>query len=225
MSTTQTEALRLAEQYDHGDPAAHGNAWKVAVCNELRRLHAENADLRAQLAERTAPGTAIGVTCYTAADMATASAQGFRDGVASLAANAGSEPVYQARYRGGFWQDSSRERFEYLKHPENTLAEDWETRPLYTHPSPPEGMGAAREPQAGCVVIGEKFQRAWLRLDELPGTMMIGPEGRFGPVPASTSAWVTTSDSERARHLAEGKPMLEVWLTPPSSAQREVSNG
>lgn len=42
MSTqpTQPEALRLAEQYDHGDPAAHGNAWKVAVCNELRRLHA-----------------------------------------------------------------------------------------------------------------------------------------------------------------------------------------
>lgn len=42
MSTqpTQLEALRLAEQYDHGDPAAHGNAWKVAVCNELRRLHA-----------------------------------------------------------------------------------------------------------------------------------------------------------------------------------------
>ena len=42
------EALRLAEQYDHGDPAAHGNAWKAAVCTELRRLHAENEALRTQ---------------------------------------------------------------------------------------------------------------------------------------------------------------------------------
>ena len=39
------EALRLAEQYDHGDPAAHGNAWKAAVCTELRRL----AELEAQI--------------------------------------------------------------------------------------------------------------------------------------------------------------------------------
>jgi hypothetical protein len=39
------EALRLAEQYDHGDPAAHGNAWKAAVCTELRRL----AKLEAQI--------------------------------------------------------------------------------------------------------------------------------------------------------------------------------
>ena len=70
---------------------------------------------------------------FTAADMATASAQGFRDGVASLSANAG-EPVYQARYQKGFWQDSSRERCEYLQNPENTCAEDWETRILYTRP-------------------------------------------------------------------------------------------
>ena len=39
------EALRLAEQYDHGGPAAHGNAWKAAVCTELRRL----AELEAQI--------------------------------------------------------------------------------------------------------------------------------------------------------------------------------
>ena len=53
---------------------------------------------------------------------------------ASLSANAGSEPVYQARYQKGFWQDSSRERCEYLQNPENTCAEDWETRILYTRP-------------------------------------------------------------------------------------------
>ena len=39
------EALRLAEQYDHGDPATYGNAWKAAVCTELRRL----AELEAQI--------------------------------------------------------------------------------------------------------------------------------------------------------------------------------
>lgn len=33
------DTLRLAEMYDFGDPAAHGNAWKSAVCTELRRLH------------------------------------------------------------------------------------------------------------------------------------------------------------------------------------------
>ena len=71
---------------------------------------------------------------FTAADMATASAQGFRDGVASISANAESEPVYQARYQKGFWQDSSLERCEYLQNPENTCAEDWETRILYTRP-------------------------------------------------------------------------------------------
>ena len=44
------EALRLAEQYDHGDPATHGNAWKAAVCTELRRQHTRIAELEAQLA-------------------------------------------------------------------------------------------------------------------------------------------------------------------------------
>lgn len=42
----QSEALRLAEQYDYGDPVAHSNTWKAAVCNELRRLHAENTTLQ-----------------------------------------------------------------------------------------------------------------------------------------------------------------------------------
>ena len=46
---TQPEALRLAEQYDHGDPAAHGNAWKAAVCTELRRQHARIAELESEL--------------------------------------------------------------------------------------------------------------------------------------------------------------------------------
>lgn len=53
----------------------------------------------------------------------------------------GGKPVYQASYKGGFWQDSSRERHEYLKTPEGSLATDWELRVLYTTPQP-----VAREP-------------------------------------------------------------------------------
>ena len=75
---------------------------------------------------KDAPATAVFI-----ADLRKALA---RDGVASVSANAESEPVYQSRYQNGFWQDSSRERCEYLKNPENTCAEDWETRILYTRP-------------------------------------------------------------------------------------------
>lgn len=137
---TQPEALRLTEiarycfrsegmsdppeQFESptGDMVDYFD--HVAIEKELL---ARITELESQLAQR-----------FDAADMATASAQGFRDGVASV--SAGSELVYQARYQKGFWQDSSRERYEYLQNPENTCAEDWETRILYTHPSPQEGM-------------------------------------------------------------------------------------
>lgn len=73
-------------------------------------------------------------------------------------------------------------------------------------------------------VVGEKFQRAWIQLDQLPGTMMVGPEGRFGPIPASTSAWITTSEEERDRCLSAGKPMLEMWLAAaPKAAQAQAA--
>ena len=101
---------------------------------------------------------------YTAADMATASAQWFGDGAASLAASVDSELVYQARYQKGFWQDSSRERNEYLQNPENTCAEDWETRILYTHPPTEQAEGwvsvEERLPEPGTPVlldIGKKY--------------------------------------------------------------------
>lgn len=77
---------------------------------------------------------------------------------------------------------------------------------------------------APTTVVGEKFQRAWVQLDQLPGTMMVGPEGRFGPIPASTSAWITTSEEERDRCLSAGKPMLEVWLAAaPKAAQAQAA--
>ena len=124
MSKKQPESLRLAEMLtaDEWPGSVTLVSYARECVAELLRQHARITELESQLAQR-----------FDAADMATAAAQGFRDGVASLSANAG-EPVYQARYQKGFWQDSSRERCEYLQHPEITCAEDWETRILYTRP-------------------------------------------------------------------------------------------
>ena len=77
MTTERPEALRLAS-----DIAASGQFTNLftldAAAAELRTQHARITELESQLAQR-----------FDAADVATASAQGFRDGVASLSANAG----------------------------------------------------------------------------------------------------------------------------------------
>ena len=44
----QPEALRLVEMYNFGDPAAHSNAWKSAVCTELCYLHIQVQKLEAE---------------------------------------------------------------------------------------------------------------------------------------------------------------------------------
>lgn len=92
---------------------------------------------------------------FDAADMATASAQGFRDGVTSLAASAVSEPVAWALFAENgnirIWSQKP------LQHP---------AMPLYTHPSPPEGMvggwialpGTLPEPGTPVLLdIGKKY--------------------------------------------------------------------
>ena len=78
MTTQQPEALRLAEILE-GDycPDWLYERGVDEVSAELRRQHARITELEAQLAQR-----------FDAADMATAAAQGFRDGVASLTAQA-----------------------------------------------------------------------------------------------------------------------------------------
>lgn len=94
---------------------------------------------------------------FDAADMATASAQGFRDGVASLAASAGSEPV-----PFGHWFTDDPKAFAtpgsgFLvgkEPPKNAI----NVIPLYTHPSPPEGMvggwqDIATAPAAGLILL------------------------------------------------------------------------
>lgn len=75
MTTQQPEALRLAEILEGG----YSLAWLYERGGyegsaELRRQHARITELESQLAQR-----------FDAADMATAAAQGFRDGEASAA--------------------------------------------------------------------------------------------------------------------------------------------
>lgn len=70
--------------------------------------------------------------------------------------------------------------------------------------------------------INNKFTRAWICLDQLPGVMMHGPEGLFGPVPASTSAWITTSEKERDSMVSEGHPMLPLYTTPQEPAANSL---
>lgn len=143
-------ALRLAAELDDGYPLT-GDAISAAA--ELRRQHARIAELEghlssirnegARIAELEAQLEAIGAggvsgpltgRAFDAADMASASAQGFRDGVASLAASAGSEPV--AIYHGRCVIDCGAHGhldMELLKMiPAGSK--------LYTHTSPPEGM-------------------------------------------------------------------------------------
>lgn len=72
MDTKQPEALRLADALEYCDASVARQA-----INELRSQHARITELESQLAQR-----------FDAADVATASAQGFWDGVASLTAQA-----------------------------------------------------------------------------------------------------------------------------------------
>ena len=114
---TQPEALRLAEILE-GDycPDWFYEQGVDEVSAELRRQHARITELESQLAQR-----------FDAADVATASAQGFRDGVASVSPV--SEPVaWMARLPSGS-EVFARTRDFYP-----------DAAPVYTHPSPQEGM-------------------------------------------------------------------------------------
>ena len=120
---------------------------------------------------------------------------------ASLAKR-GTEPSLLARINEAASLHASRTEFGEVIFP----ADRWDAFVLALAESAPSETPGAE------AIRGEHFVRAWLNLDKLPGGMMIGPEGKFGPVPASTSCWVTTSQRERDRFVASGKPMLEMWL-------------
>ena len=86
MNTQQSYALYLADELELGTfvPNVLQNeaALRQRAAAELRRQHARITELEAQLAQR-----------FDAEDMATASAQGFRDGVASLTAQAADRAI------------------------------------------------------------------------------------------------------------------------------------
>ena len=96
MTTQQPEALDLADWLE----AVGGGPSAKRCAALLREQHARIAELESELEAVGAGGVngplmgraSLQSPGFTAADMATASAQGFRDGVASLAASAG-EPV------------------------------------------------------------------------------------------------------------------------------------
>ena len=122
MTTQQPEALRLAEMLTADEWP--GNVTLVSYAREcvaeLLRIHAYCQELESQLAQR-----------FDATDMAAAAASGFRDGVASV--SVGSEPeAWMARLPSGS-EVFARTRDFYP-----------DAAPVYTHPSPPEGMAGWR---------------------------------------------------------------------------------
>ena len=74
-STEQPEINELCQWFNEGDGFKQGTAaphkWVLQANSEISRQHARIAELESQLAQR-----------FDAADMATAAAQGFRDGAA-----------------------------------------------------------------------------------------------------------------------------------------------
>ena len=121
MSTQQPEALpALIERFRglHFDHAPDG--WPAVRTREITALLDRITELESQLAQR-----------FDAADVATAAAQGFRDGAASV--SSGSEPVvWMARLPSGS-EVFARTRDFYP-----------DAAPVYTHPAPTEGMAGWR---------------------------------------------------------------------------------
>ena len=120
---TQPEALRLAAMLtaDEWPGSVTLVSYARECVAELLRQHARITALESQLAQR-----------FDAADMATAAAQGFRDGVASV--SAGSEPVATV-----FTMEALTPGGGVKYHATIHKALPAGTK-LYTHPYPKEGM-------------------------------------------------------------------------------------
>ena len=134
MSTQQPEALQCAADIEAQLEAIGAGGVSGPLIGQPQAM----PDL-SQLTERGAKAWA-GVDAqglregFTAADMATVSAQGFRDGVASV--SAGSEPVAEIGSAAGDCAAFGERALYPLVDIDRF---DYGTK-LYTHPSPPDGM-------------------------------------------------------------------------------------
>ena len=152
MTTQQPEALRLAEKISDIHCHTENEARAIAAAaDSLCSQHARIAELEAKLSS----------SGFTAADMATASAQGFRDGVASIAASAGSEPVAH------LWQHCETGRTRIVM-PDMIVGADasWQVvGPLYLGAAPPTAQAEGWrlvpvEPTAEMLRAGD--QKTWV---------------------------------------------------------------
>lgn len=178
----------------------------------------------------TRDDTVHGETYFTAADMATASAQGFRDGVASLAASAGSEPV---AWRID-WPDEP-----YLGHYFSEAPTDsGRCQPLYTHPSPPEGAGwinlPGTPPEPGTPVlldIGKKYpiRAMWAAKHTVEAHDEASPEWvDYDDVTDAVycpEGWYEWNENEEVHWAVNAKP--RAWMAlplpaPPASEAKEA---
>lgn len=148
---------------------------------------------------------------FTAADMATAAAQGFRDGVASLAASAGREPVAWVDERVISWLANSRAHSATIGTTLEKGKSSERPMPLYAHPSPPEGM-------AGWISVDE-------RLPE-PDVPVLAHNGKWTGV----AAWMSGEyleplerwQDEHREFIEMMGPAITRWMPlplPPTSAE------
>lgn len=149
-------------------------------------------------------------------------AQGMRDGVTSVTASAGSEPVAYALFaKNGnirVWTSAPREV-------QRLAAEEGlELSPIYTHPSPPEGvvggwMPIAEAPKDGTLIVLGARNGVWL--------------GKYVPVYQSgfrpENPW--SSMLLNHDHMAERYTRPTHWMplpkapAPPASEAKERGNG
>ena len=136
-------ALRLADELceaiaEYPEPTA----LEAQAAAELRRQHARITELESQLAQR-----------FDAADMATAAAQGFRDGAAKEQQAGAFQAALDIRTAQGWKLGGDKAPVLYTDEiNEQQVCRDdvWLcTTDAFTHPSPTEGMVAAKEQQAG----------------------------------------------------------------------------
>ena len=98
------------------------------------------------------------------------------------------EVVYQASHKDGFWQDCSRERYEYLKAPKISSSVDWTSRILYTTPQPTQA-------QAGAVP---------LTVEQVKAILLEAGYGSYnGPDPERAAFISGLRHSERAHGIGE----------------------